>query len=149
MNFKLKRFILFFILCFVSGLSFAQSWNTSLASAMSKSERENKCILIVRETPYSKMDSFFDSKEFKDFAKDNLILVKMEFVYNRAKSDYVAKSSSNQKLIEKLGFPEYFYCMMMNKDGSKMEKVYSSSGTRNERLNMIRKCCIKLGFDVK
>lgn len=93
--------------------SFAASdWNTNLPDALKKAEKEKKYVLVDFSGSdwcgwCIKLDKeVFSKKEFKKYAKDNLILVLIDFPRNKKMS--MKEKAANNALAQKYkvqGFP--------------------------------------------
>ena len=109
----MKKLLLFIsILCI--GLSvFAKDkqWMTNLDAALKLSAKNDKPVLLyIAGTSWCKWcialdDEVFSKKEFKDFAKDKLILVLLDFPYNMGKEQEKQALMLNRKYGFQGGFP--------------------------------------------
>ncbi len=95
------RYRLLIICCFMFSLCNAQVWETDLDIALSNARVQDKNIILVfnvnncRECE-SLVTNVLSTNEFKDFAKDNYILAKIDF---SAKNGYDVEQNSNLLLI--------------------------------------------------
>ncbi len=116
-----------------SGVFAADAWMTDFAEAKQKAKAENKHILIDFSGSdwcgwCIKLDKeVFSQKEFKAYAKENLILVLADFPRDKSKqSDEVQKQ--NAKMAEEFkvqGFPTVF---ILGPDGKTVAKTGYQAG---------------------
>ena len=82
----------------------------------------------------------FSKKEFKDYAKENLVLVEVDFPQGKPQSDKVKKQ--NAKLQEKYGIKGYPTIIVLNGDGKKVGELgYEPGGPAafTAKLNELKK----------
>lgn len=108
---KIKFLILFF---FISCFSFSQEWENSYADAKSKVEESGGALLLVFAgsdwcAPCIKLDRLvFQSPEFGQYAKQNLVLYKADFPRKKANSPTPELAVANKILAEKFNPSGYF-----------------------------------------
>lgn len=102
----MKKIILFSLL-FLTTLSFAQNWTTSLDSAKTEAISSNKNILLVFSgsdwcAPCIKLDrTIFQSDVFKTEAEKKWVLLKADFPKKKGNLLSAEQTESNKKLAEK------------------------------------------------
>ncbi|HEY4989455.1 MAG TPA: thioredoxin family protein [Opitutaceae bacterium] len=98
----------------------AAEWTEDYAAAAARAKKENKMLLL----DFTGSDwcswchrtdkEVFDTQKFKDFADQNLILVKVDFPKSRPLSDEV--KAQNAKLQEKYGVEGYPTLIVLSPD---------------------------------
>ena len=115
-------------LALVSGFAFAaEGWMTNYDDALKKAKAENKTVML----DFSGSDwcgwckrlekEVFSQKAFKDYAKDNLVTVVLDFPREKKISD--AEKKQNMALMKKYkvrGFPTI---ILLNSDGEKIAQT--------------------------
>lgn len=97
-------------------------WQTNLEDALAQAQKENKAVLVnftgsdwcpwcIRLS-----DEVFSQKEFKDYAAQKLILVKIDFPRNTQLPD--AQKQYNQALAGKFRIEGFPTVVLLRKDGS-------------------------------
>jgi protein disulfide-isomerase len=107
-------------------------WLTDVSAAQAKAKKENKlvmldftgsdwcgwCIKLKKEV--------FDTKEFADYAKDNLVLVEVDFP--RKKKLDAKQEKANETLMEKYKVKGFPTLVLLNADGKQVGELgYESS----------------------
>jgi len=98
------------------------SWETNLETALKKAKAENKAVLVnFTGSDWCKWciklsDEVFSKSEFEDFAKENLILVKLDFP-NSIKQTEETKKYNNQ-LAQKYGIEGFPSILILNSSGT-------------------------------
>ena len=119
----MKKILLALILCFVAGSLMADeaTWTTSVPEAKAKAEKEGKLILLHFTgsdwCPWcKKLDAeVFSKPEFSEYAKKNLVLVKVDFPHHISQSEDLVKANKELKSDYKItGFPTL---VLINPDG--------------------------------
>ncbi len=103
------------------------TWLTNLEDAQ-KIAKEKDVLILVNFTGsdwctwcFKIRDEIFSTKEFLDFAGENLVLVKLDFPKNIPQSDTVKKY--NQKLIEKYGVQGFPTILILNAEGEVLSQA--------------------------
>lgn len=127
-----------------SGAFASEGWDTDFEKAKEKAKAENKHLLIDFSGSdwcgwCIKLDKeVFSQKEFKDYAKDNLVLVMADFPRDKSKqSEDVQKQ--NQKLMDEFkvrGFPTVF---ILSPDGKTIAKTGYQDGGAAAYVEHIKK----------
>ncbi len=113
----------------------AQGWSEDFDKVMQQAKEEGKyvladftgsdwcgwCIRLNKEV--------FSQKEFKDYAKDNLLLVSLDFPSNKEQSEALKKQ--NATLAKKYGIRGYPTVLIFNPQGEVIEKTgYRKGGAK-------------------
>lgn len=144
MEINVKKFIVlpFIILtmmfagCSKSGTSDNLNWKTDLNEALTQAKKENKTVLINFTGSdwcvWCKRlsDEVFSKSEFEDFAKKNLVLVKIDFPRNIEQSN--ATKYYNQQLADTYGVEGFPTVILLDKNGRGLVKTgYMQGGVEN------------------
>ncbi len=96
-------------------------WETNLETALQKAQKENKTVLVN----FTGSDwciwcqrlnnEVFTQKEFEEFAKENLILVKIDFPKNIEQS--METKMYNNQLAQRFGVEGFPTIFLLNKNG--------------------------------
>ncbi len=112
------------------------NWETDLGIAMSKAKQENKTVLInFTGSDWCKWcfklnDEVFSQSEFEDYAKDNLVLVRIDFPQNIQQSN--ATKMYNNSLAQRYGVEGFPTIILMNPNGRILAKTgYQPGGAEN------------------
>lgn len=115
------------IIFFVSSIANAQEWIVNIEEAKEKAIKEEKQILMVFQGsdwcfPCMKLDkNVWKTDAFKAYAKEQYILLKVDFP--RKKKNKLAKTQQehNNKLAEKYNAQGYFpYVVVLDKNGTQI-----------------------------
>jgi thioredoxin-related protein len=108
-------------------------WLTNFAKAQEKAKAEKK-ILLMDFTgsdwcpPCKALHrNVFSKKEFLDYAKDNLVLMEIDFP--KAKPQNEELKRANAKLAEKFGVEAYPTIVVLDSDGKQLSKEAGYGGT--------------------
>ncbi len=112
------------------------SWEEKLETALSKAQNENKFVLVN----FTGSDwciwcqrlnnEVFSQKEFENFAKEYLVLVKIDFPKNIEQSNET--KLYNQKLLQQFGVEGFPTIFILDKNGNiKLRTGYLPGGTAN------------------
>lgn len=107
--------------CKKAGASDNLDWETNLETALQKAQKENKtvlvnftgsdwCIWCQRLT-----NEVFSQSEFEKFAKENLVLVKIDFPKNIEQS--METKFYNNQLAQRFGIEGFPTIILLNKNG--------------------------------
>lgn len=109
-----------------ASLSFAAAgeWSTDWEAAKAQAKKENKPILInFTGTDWCGWcirleKEVFSKKEFKDYAKDNLVLMEVDFPRKKKQTDEV--KAQNKKLDKEFGIEGYPTIYLLDSEGKKI-----------------------------
>lgn len=103
------------------------SWNTDLGKAIELAKTEHKAVLVNFtgsdwcQWCQKLSKEVFSTKEFKEYADNNLILVKVDF------PQYIEQSNQtrmyNQSLAQRFGVQGFPTIIIFNKDGKPLAKT--------------------------
>lgn len=102
-------------------------WGTDLPAALAQAKKEKKAVLLDFNgsdwCPPCKMlhKDVFATKEFADYAKDNLVLVELDFPRQKKQSEDLKKA--NQALQEKYQIEGYPTVILLGADGKQLWKT--------------------------
>lgn len=108
------------------GLAAEGEWLTDLAKAQAKAKAEKKMVLVDFTgsdwCPPCKAlyKNVLTSKEFSAFAKDNLVLVEIDFPHNKKQSDEQKKA--NRELKKKYDVEGYPTVIVFDSEGKELSK---------------------------
>ena len=112
------------------------NWTTDFAAAQKKAKDEKKLVLM----DFTGSDwcgwciklnkEVFSTKEFSDYAKDNLVMVEVDFPRRKQLSDEQKKA--NEKLQAKYGAEGFPTIIVLNSEGKQVWKQvgYMQGGTK-------------------
>ena len=126
--------------------STAQRWQNDLQVGLKEAAQKNKQVLLFFSVPErcdacNKLElNIFKSPEFIEFAKENFVLVKIDFSYE---ADELAKDQleKNLLIVEKYNKDGFFpHVVVLNKDAKIVNKVgVYTRETPQQYLSMLRK----------
>ncbi len=112
------------------------NWTTDLEKAIETAKAENKAVLINFTSSdwckwcFKLSDEVFSQDEFKKYADENLILVKVDFPRNIPQSDQT--KAYNQSLAQKFGVQGFPTIIIINSQGKLVAKTgYQAGGAAN------------------
>ncbi len=132
----MKKLTLCLLTCFaVLQLKAAESWTTDLPKAQAEAKKEKKLVLM----DFTGSDwcgwcirlhkEVFSTPEFAKYAKDNLVLVEVDFP--RKKSQSAELKKANHALQSKYGIEGYPTIIVLNGDGQKVGQLgYMKGGPK-------------------
>ena len=139
----MKTIILFTLI--ISGILFVSckspgsdnlNWEEKLETAITKAQKENKYILVnFTGSDWCKWcqkltNEVFAQKEFENFAKENLILVKIDFPKNIEQS--AETKLYNNQLAQDFGVEGFPTIFILDKNGNmKLQTGYLPGGANN------------------
>ncbi|MCP3967593.1 MAG: thioredoxin family protein [Lentisphaerae bacterium] len=118
-------------LCLGISVMAADGWMTNMGEAMALAKKTNKPILVDFSGSdwcgwCMKLDrEVFSQKVFKEYAKDNLILVIVDFPRSKKQSDQIKKQ--NSELAKKYNINGFPTVLVLDKDG----KILLRTGYRD------------------
>jgi len=123
MLFIKKYFVVVFI--FSSFATFSQNWLTDLDSAKQEAAQKGQKIVLVFSgsdwcAPCIKLDKeIWTSKEFKDYAASNLVMLKADFPRRKKNALTKEQQAHNNGLAERYNQNGFFpLVVMLNKEGN-------------------------------
>lgn len=110
----------------------AEGWGEDYAKALAEAKSEKKLVLL----DFTGSDwcgwciklnkEVFSQKEFKDYAKDNLVLVEVDFPNSKPQS--AALKAQNQKLQKQFKIEGYPTIVVLNADGKQVGQLGYEQG---------------------
>ncbi len=122
-------------------------WLTSLPEAQAKAKKENKMVLMDFTgsdwcPPCKSLHkNVLSSKDFLAFAKDNLILVELDFPARKKQSDELKQA--NKALSEKYKIRGYPTVIVLDKNGRKVFEQVGYGGDAKGYLAKLKKALKK------
>ena len=111
-------------------------WNTNMEEAMQIAKKENKAVLVnFTGSDWSKWcfklnDEVFSQAEFEKYAKENLVLVKLDFPRSIPQTNET--KYYNQSLAQKYGIQGFPTILIMDNTGKLLAKTgYQQGGAVN------------------
>lgn len=131
----MKKLLLLFTAAFATCTLLAAEgeWLTDLAKAQEKAKAEKKLVLIDFTgsdwcPPCKNLHkTVLVAPEFTKFAKDNLVLVEVDFP--RSKSQSAELKAANRKLAEKFNIEGYPTILVLDTNGKEVFKEVGYNGT--------------------
>ena len=120
----MKKFIFYFLTCLMAGNLIAAdgTWLTSVPQAKTQAQAEKKLVLLDFTGSdwcgfCKKLDKeTFSKPEFQSYAKDNLVLVEVDFPVNKPQSAEL--KAANTALLQKYNVNGYPTIVVMKPDGT-------------------------------
>ncbi len=141
--------VLFTLLFFVIGCSDNKTrtsddlnWTTNLGKAIETAKVENKAVLVnFTGSDWCKWcfklsGEVFSQDEFKEYAAENLILVKVDFPRSIPQSNQT--KAYNQSLAQKFGVQGYPTIIIINSQGKPVAKTGYQAGGAGNYINHIK-----------
>jgi protein disulfide-isomerase len=107
-------------------------WLTDFSKAQARAKAEKKMVLMDFNgsdwCPPCKAlrKNVLDSQEFKNFAKDNLVLVDVDFPHHKQQSEQMKKT--NEELSQKFSIEGFPTVVVLSSDGKELKKVVGYDG---------------------
>jgi len=137
---KFKIIVLLSVLFFTANLSFGQAnWTTDYESSLAKAKLQNKPVLLLFTgsdwcPPCKRLHRvIFDSKEFEEYSKDNLVLILADFPKRKANKLPADQRIKNEKLARKFGIRGFPTTLILDTDGKVIDKRVGFSGITPEQ----------------
>lgn len=133
---------LMFISCGNKQTSDDLNWTTDLGKAIQQAKAENKAVLVNFtgsdwcQWCFKLSDEVFSTDEFKEYADNNLILVKVDFPQN-IQQTYQIKMY-NQSLAQKFGVQGFPTIIIINSKGVPVAKTGYQPGGPINYINQIK-----------
>ena len=108
------------------------NWLTDFSKAKAKAKTEKKMVLMDFNgsdwCPPCKAlrKTVLDSQEFKDFAKDNLVLVDVDFPHHKQQTEEMKKA--NEELSQKFSIEGFPTVIVLSSDGKELKKMVGYDG---------------------
>ena len=108
------------------------AWQTDFSKAQAQAKSEKKMVLMDFNgsdwCPPCKAlrKTVLNSQEFKDFAKDNLVLVDVDFPHQKQQTEELKKA--NKALSEKFSIEGYPTVIVLSPDGKELKKMVGYDG---------------------
>ncbi len=138
----MKKNIITVLLFFISITSYSQEWLTNFEEAKETAAQENKNMIMVFSgsdwcAPCIKLEKYiWESDEFKKHAKDNWILLKLDFPKRKANKLSKEQQSHNDALAEKYNNRGYFpLVLVLDKNGNVLGETGYKKITAQEYVN--------------
>src|SRR3569832_1471027 len=130
----MKKLTLGLLACWVMWQAGAEegAWTTDLSKAQTKAKAEKKLVLMDFNgsdwCPPCKAlrKTVLNSAEFNRFAKDNLVLVDVDFPQHKQQTEELKKA--NKALSEKFHIEGFPTIIVLNADGKELKKVVGYDG---------------------
>ena len=132
----MKLVVSFACLLLAAASAFAAEWGTDYPNALEQARQEKKVVLLdftgsdwCAGCMQLKKD-VFSTKEFEAFAKENLVLVEVDFPIKKKISE--EQKAANQKLEEQFAVEGYPTVVLVDPSGKKlgMEEGYLGNGPK-------------------
>jgi thioredoxin-related protein len=113
------------------------NWTTDFSKAQSQAKSEKKLVLMDFNgsdwCPPCKAlrKNVLNSQTFLDFAKDNLVLVDVDFPRHKQQTEELKKA--NQALSEKFNVEGYPTVIVLNADGKELKKMVGYDGEKSAK----------------
>ncbi len=124
---KLKLTLLLSVVLLGMNFAFGQvNWTTDFESSLTKAKEEKKPLLILFTgsdwCPPCRMlhKKIFDSREFEEYAKDNVVLVKADFPKRKQIAPELKKK--NEILARKFGVRGFPTVLILDNEGKVIDK---------------------------
>ncbi len=134
-NMRLKIFAILSVLFFAANLSFGQAnWTTDYETSLAKAKMEKKPVLLLFTgsdwcPPCKRLHRvIFDSKEFEEYSKDNLILILADFPKRKEHRLPAEQRIKNEKLARKYGVRGFPTTLILDTDGEEIDRRVGYSG---------------------
>jgi protein disulfide-isomerase len=118
------------------------NWTTDLGKAIETAKEENKAVLVNFTGSdwcrwcFKLSDEVFSQDDFKDFADENLVLVKLDFPRSIPQSNQT--KAYNQSLAQKFGVQGYPTIIIINSQGKPVAKTGYQAGGPGNYINHIK-----------
>jgi len=126
----MKKIILICLVILVSSKSFSQNWLTIFEDAKETATIENKNIIMLFSgsdwcAPCIKLEKYiFETEEFKSYAEENWVLLKLDFPKKKANRLTVEEQEYNNALAEKYNVEGFFpLVVVLDKQGNVIGKT--------------------------
>lgn len=149
---KIKLILFFVFTVFASNMAFSQAnWTTNYEKAIVKAKAEKKPILLLFTgsdwcPPCKRLHkAIFDSKEFEEYSKDNLILIKADFPKRKGNKLPIEQQKYNNNLTQKFGIRGFPTTLILDTNGKVQDKKVGYSGVSpKEYIKDIKKISKKI-----
>ncbi len=129
------RSLIFPLIAVLTAATANAQWMTDAAKAQEQARAENKLVLMDFTGSdwcpwcFKLRDEIFNTPEFKEYAKSNLVLVEVDFPRRKAISD--EQKRANQALAEKYAIEGYPTVVILNGGGEQVGQLgYEEGGPK-------------------
>ena len=148
---SIKKISVLFAFVFLANITFGQTWETNVATAKAKAKAEKKNILMVFAgsdwcRPCIQLKKkVLETATFKQYAKDNLVLLYLEFPARKKNKLSKKQTAHNEALAEKYNKSGAFPLVVLtNSKGKKLGKTgYDKKSTPKEYVAKLKKIAAK------
>ncbi len=140
----MKGYLLMVVTLFTVGLLNAQEWEVNFDKAKETASKENKNIVMVFQGsdwcfPCMKLErNIFHSEEFKAYAKDNYVMLRLDFPKRKKNALPEDQVAHNKKLAEKYNKGGYFpLVVVFDKEGNKLGQTGYKKITPKEYIKVL------------
>ena len=126
------------ILFFANSVLGQNNWNTDYENTLTKAKIEKKGVLLLFTgsdwcPPCKRLHSaIFESKEFEEYAKDNLFLIMADFPKRKKNKISAELKLHNEKLARKYGVRGFPTVLVLDTEGKVLDKSVGYSGISPE-----------------
>lgn len=138
----MKKTILIILLVFISKAGYSQEWLTNFSDVKAVAQKENKNIVMVFAgsdwcAPCIKLEKYIlESDDFKKYAKENWVLLKLDFPKRKANKLSKEQQEHNDRLAEKYNHRGYFpLVVLLDKNGNVLGETGYKKITSQEYVN--------------
>lgn len=132
---KIKNILLIAVILFFGNTIIGQNnWNTDFENTLAKAKIEKKGVLLLFTgsdwcPPCKRLHrAIFESKEFEEYAKDNLYLIMADFPKRKQNKISAELRLHNEKLTRKYGVRGFPTVLILNPEGKVLDKSVGYSG---------------------
>ena len=148
---SIKKISVLLALVFLANMSFGQTWLTDVTKAKAKAKAEKKSILMVFAgsdwcRPCIQLKKkVLETPTFKQYAKDNLVLLYLDFPARKKNKLSKSQTAHNEKLAEKYNRSGAFPLVVLtNSKGKTLGKMgYDKKSTSKEYVAKLKKIAAK------
>jgi len=138
----MKKLILVGVFLFISINISGQTWLSNYGEAIAQAQKENKNIIMVFAgtdwcAPCIKLEKYiWESEDFKSHAKENWVLLKLDFPKRKANKLTKEQQAYNDALAEKYNKRGYFpLVLVLDSDGNILGETGYKNITPNDYVN--------------
>lgn len=138
----MRKTILIILLVFISMTGYSQEWLTNFSDATAIAQKESKNIIMVFAgsdwcAPCIKLEKYIlKSDDFKKYAKENWVLLKLDFPKRKANRLSKEQQEHNDNLAEKYNQRGYFpLVVLLDKNGTVLGETGYKKITPQEYVN--------------
>jgi len=138
----MKKIIFIGVFLFISINVSGQTWLSNYDETIAQAQKENKNIIMVFAgtdwcAPCIKLEKYiWESEYFKKYAKDNWVLLKLDFPKRKANKLPKEQQNHNDELAEKYNNKGYFpLVLVLDKNGTVLGETGYKKITAQEYIN--------------